>query len=187
MLQRGLVRKGFRETDVFFHSEDSYKRGLSQGLGVKLGWPCFALSVCTKPERGQTEGTFQPLESKYVTLKSFSGRKLSTSQHNNSGWRFLQVLGLKFSKLSISSGWLAVSYCKDMFEMKISKRRAGGCILLEFCCTPVLLEGISNWINDCLIPISQLDLAGQTEEAVSYGKERGERMGGGERARDTDG
>lgn len=80
-----------------------------------------------------------------------------------------------------------MSYCKDMFEMKISKRRAGGCILLEFCCTPVLLEGISNWINDCLIPISQLDLAGQTEEAVSYGKERGERMGGGERARDTDG
>lgn len=51
----------------------------------------------------------------------------------------------------------------------------------------MLLEGIFNWINNCLIPISQLDLAGQTEEAASYGKERGKRMGGGERARDTDG
>lgn len=46
----------------------------------------------------------------------------------------------------------------------------------------MLLEGISNWINNCLIPISQLDLSAQTEEAVSYGKES-EKRGEGESER----
>lgn len=36
----------------------------------------------------------------------------------------------------------------------------------------MLLERISNWINNCLIPFSQLDLSAQTEEAVSYGEEK---------------
>lgn len=56
---------------------------------------------------------------------------------------------------------------------------------MEFCCTLTLLEGISNWINNCLIPISQLDLSAQTEEAVSYGKER-EKEWEGERVRDME-
>lgn len=43
---------------------------------------------------------------------------------------------------------------------------------MEFCCSLTLLGGISNWINNCLIPISQLDLSAQTAEAMSYGKER---------------
>lgn len=40
-----------------------------------------------------------------------------------------------------------------------------------------MLEGISNWINNCLIPISLLDLPAQTEGAVSYGKDRKKREG----------
>lgn len=49
-------------------------------------------------------------------------------------------------------------------------------MLLEFGCTLTLLEGISNWINNCLIPISQLDLSALTEEPVSYGKEMEKRV-----------
>lgn len=54
----------------------------------------------------------------------------------------------------------------------IEKRKKEDSILLELCGTLMLLGGISNWINNCLIPISQLDLSAQTEEAVSYGKGR---------------
>lgn len=51
----------------------------------------------------------------------------------------------------------------------IGERKKKDSILLEICATPTLLEGISNWINNCLIPISQLHLFAQTE-AVSYGR-----------------
>lgn len=44
---------------------------------------------------------------------------------------------------------------------------------MKFCCTLTVLEGISNWINNCLIPISLLDLLAQTGEAASYGKDCG--------------
>lgn len=53
--------------------------------------------------------------------------------------------------------------------------------VLESCFTLTLLEGSSNWINNCLIPISKLDLSAQTEEAESYGKERKEKEGENER------
>lgn len=56
-------------------------------------------------------------------------------------------------------------------------------ILLVCCCTRTVLEGISNWINNCLIPIILLDLPAQTKEAVSYGKNRKK---GEERVRDTE-
>lgn len=49
----------------------------------------------------------------------------------------------------------------------------------------MVLKGISNWINNCLIPISQLDLSAQTEEAVSYGKESKKEWEG-ERLRDVE-
>ena len=53
----------------------------------------------------------------------------------------------------------------------------------------MLLEGISNWINNCLIPISRLDLPAQREEAASYGKESEREWEGGrerERVRDVE-
>lgn len=65
------------------------------------------------------------------------------------------------------------------------KRKEEDSILLEFCCTLTLLEGISNWINNCLIPISQLDLSAQTEEDASYGKERNTEWEG-ERVKDME-
>lgn len=56
-------------------------------------------------------------------------------------------------------------YCKDILG-KIKEKEERGQYFIG-----ILLEGTSNWINNCLIPISQLDLSVQTEEAVSYGKE----------------
>lgn len=56
-------------------------------------------------------------------------------------------------------------------------------ILLEFCCTRTVLQGISNWINNCLIPIILLDLPAQTKEAVSYGKNRKKKRERGESER----
>lgn len=47
----GLGKRFCSVKQPVFHHEDSYKRGLSQGLGVKLGWPCFALGVCKALKR----------------------------------------------------------------------------------------------------------------------------------------
>lgn len=69
----------------------------------------------------------------------------------------------------MSFGWLTVFFCKDVFGENMEKKDS---VLLESCGTLTPLEGISNWINNCLIPISQLDPSARTEEAVSYGKER---------------
>lgn len=67
---------------------------------------------------------------------------------------------------------------------RLRRRKAEDSILLECCCTRTVLEGISNWINNCLIPIILLDLPAQTKEAVSYGKNREKKAE--ERVRDTD-
>lgn len=51
---------------------------------------------------------------------------------------------------------------------------------MEFRCSLTLLEGISNWINNCLIPISRLDLSAHVGKAVFVGKTwQGERGRGG--------
>lgn len=68
-----------------------------------------------------------------------------------------------------------------------TEKKTEDSILLECCCTRTVLEGISNWINNCLIPIILLDLPAQTKEAVSYGKKRKkkERRGESERHGET--
>lgn len=66
-----------------------------------------------------------------------------------------------------SSGRLSVLLRGHVWREQ-GKGKKEDSILLEFCCTLTLLEGISNWINNCLIPISQLDLSALTEEAVLW-------------------
>lgn len=85
---------------------------------------------------------------------------------DNFSYRFLQVLALPLSQ--------AKHVCKVLEEAAARtclERKKKDSILLECCSASRLLEGISNWINNCLIPFSQLDLSAQTEEAVSYGKD----------------
>lgn len=69
-------------------------------------------------------------------------------------------------------------YYKDMFGENREKEERGqyfiGILLYSDAA-----RGMSNWINNCLIPISQLDLSAQTEKAVSYGKEREKEWEGG--------
>lgn len=84
MLQKGLVRKGFRETDVFFIVRTVTKEASHKGL--ESNWVGLALlSQCVQsPKEGKQRELFSHLNQN-VTLKSFSGRKLPTSKHNNSG------------------------------------------------------------------------------------------------------
>lgn len=78
-----------------------------------------------------------------------------------------------FHELSISDssfGWPTVFATACLQRLRTEKKE--NCILLDFCCTLTVLEGISNWINNCLIPISLFDPTAQTEKAVSYRKEK---------------
>lgn len=64
-----------------------------------------------------------------------------------------------------------VSYCNNMFGKNKEKKEIEWHVL-EFFCTVLLLEGIFNWINNCPIPISQLDLTAQMEDCVLWEREK---------------
>lgn len=65
-----------------------------------------------------------------------------------------------------------------MFVQNTEEEERGQSLIGILLCTDTALR-ISNWINNCLIPISRLDLSTQTEGAVPYGKEGGSVCGGG--------
>lgn len=86
-----------------------------------------------------------------------------------------KFVGPKFHEVSISGKSYSdgsVFYRRGIFWKKVVEQEERGRYFVgSLLYVLTLLGGISNWINNCLIPVSRLDLSGQTEEAVSYGKE----------------
>lgn len=185
-LQRGWVKNvSLSETASFSPSRQLQKRPLTRAWSQTVLALLCSESV-QSPQEGEQRELLSHLYQNMSLWKSCSERKLSTSvwhlwlKVSSGSW--LDVVRAKYVWEVI---WTALCFTARTCLERTGKRKKEDSILLEFCCTLTLLEGISNWINNCLIPISQLDLSALTEEAVLWERD-GRRVRGREKETQTD-